>query len=135
MLQCGSLITAVDDRAVVHILKQPQPTGQVAVPAAAQSAAAFEEVAVTAQKRPENIQTIPYRSWLSAPRPCGIWELTEGFDLANQVPHMNADSPDADSTVRYFLRGVGAQDFNTLASSLIALYVDDVYLGAPSPIP
>ena len=56
--------------------------------------------------------------------------MTEGLILANQVPNMNIDAPTADSSVRYFIRGVGTQDFNTLAASPIALYNDDVYLGS-----
>ena len=55
--------------------------------------------------------------------------MTKGYDLANQVPNMNIDAPVADSNARYFLRGVGTQDFNALATSPIALSIDDVYLG------
>ena len=98
--------------------------------ASAQLAPALEEVIVTAEKRAENIQTVPVS--IVAFSADGLRQLgmTEGFDLANQVPNMNIDAPVADSNARYFIRGVGTQDFNTLATSPIALYIDDVYLGS-----
>ena len=98
-----------------------------------QSAAAttqsLEEVIVTAQKRPENVQTVPISIVTFSAESLRQLGMTEGSDLANQVPNMNIDAPVADSNVRYFIRGVGTQDFNTLATSPIALYIDDVYLG------
>src|SRR5215469_17527850 len=99
-------------------------------PAAAQTAPGLEEVIVTAQRRPENIQTVPLSIVAFSADSLRQLGMTVGFDLANQVPNMNIDAPTGDSTVRYFLRGVGTQDFNTLATSPIALYVDDVYLGS-----
>ena len=90
------------------------------------------EVIVTADKRPENIQTVPLSIFTFSAGDLGQLGMSEGFDLANQVPTMNIDAPVADSNVRYFIRGVGTQDFNTLATSPIALYIDDVIWGAPS---
>jgi iron complex outermembrane recepter protein len=107
------------------LAQQPEPTA-----AAVQPAAGLEEVIVTAQKRPENIQTVPLSVVAFNAEALRQLGMREGFDLANQVPNMNIDAPTADSNVRYFLRGVGTQDFNTLATSPIALYVDDVYLGS-----
>jgi iron complex outermembrane recepter protein len=89
----------------------------------------LQEVTVTAQKRPENAQTVPISIVAFSAESLRQLGMTEGFDLANQVPNMNIDAPVADSNVRYFIRGVGTQDFNTLATSPIALYIDDVYLG------
>ncbi|MBV9316971.1 MAG: TonB-dependent receptor [Gammaproteobacteria bacterium] len=98
--------------------------------ASAQTAPGLEEVIVTAEKRPENIQTVPISIVAFSAGDLRQLGMTEGFDLANQVPNMNVDAPVADSNVRYFIRGVGTQDFNTLATSPIALYIDDVYLGS-----
>jgi iron complex outermembrane recepter protein len=101
------------------------------VPAAsAQPAQGLEEVIVTAQKRPENIQTVPVSIVAFSAEGLRQLGMMEGFDLANQVPNMNIDAPVADSNVRYFICRVGTQDFNTLATSPIALYIDDVYLGS-----
>lgn len=103
-----------------------------AADASSQSSAAtpeLEEVIVTAQKRPENSQTVPVSVVAFTEQELNQLGMREGFDLANQVPNMNIDAPTADSNVRYFIRGVGTQDFNTLATSPIALYIDDVYVG------
>jgi iron complex outermembrane receptor protein len=107
------------------VAQVPGPTA-----GAAQTVPGLEEVTVTAQKRPENIQTVPLSIVAFSAESLRQLGMTEAFDLANQVPNMNIDAPSADSNVRYFLRGVGTQDFNTLAMSPIALYVDDVYLGS-----
>ena len=96
----------------------------------AQPAPGLEEVIVTAEKRPENIQTVPIAIVAFSADDLRQLGMREGFDLANQVPNMNVDAPVADSNVRYFIRGVGTQDFNTLATSPIALYIDEVYLGS-----
>jgi iron complex outermembrane recepter protein len=95
-----------------------------------QPVAGLAEVIVTAQRRPENIQSVPLSVVAFSAEALRQLGMTQGFDLANQVPNMNIDAPAADSNVRYFLRGVGTQDFNTLSTSPIALYVDDVYLGS-----
>ena len=98
--------------------------------ASTQYTSALEDVIVTAQKRAEEIQGVPISLVAFSAEDLNQLGMTEGFDLANQVPNMNIDAPTADSTVRYFIRGVGTQDFNTLATSPIALYIDDVYLGS-----
>ena len=103
----------------------PGPSAPAPLPAAG-----LEEVTVTAQKRPENIQSVPLSIVAFEAGTLRQLGMREGFDLANQVPNMNIDAPVADSNVRYFIRGVGTQDFNTLATSPVALYIDDVYLGS-----
>ena len=97
---------------------------------AAAPAPALEEVKVTAERRPEDIQAVPLALAAFSAEDLRQLGMKEGFDLANQVPNMNIDAPTADSNVRYFIRGVGTQDFNSLATSPIALYSDDVYLGS-----
>jgi iron complex outermembrane receptor protein len=99
-------------------------------PISAAPTEALEEMIVTAQKRPENIQAVPISLVAFSAEDVKQLGMTEGFDLANQVPNMNIDRSTGDSNVRYFVRGVGTQDFNTLSTSPIALYSDDVYLGS-----
>jgi iron complex outermembrane receptor protein len=105
-----------------------QALGQPA--AAAQSEQGLEEVTVTAQRRTEDIQQVPVSIVAFSAADLKQFGMSEAFGLANQVPNMNIDAPVADSNVRYFIRGVGTQDFNTLGTSPIALYIDDVYLGS-----
>ena len=113
------------------LLAAQPPATPVADSSSQRSAATpeLEEVIVTAQKRAENSQTVPVSVVAFTEHELRQLGMREGFDLANQVPNMNIDAPTADSNVRYFIRGVGTQDFNTLATSPIALYIDDVYVG------
>jgi len=131
MIVRRSLLVSGLAAAAAGLLAEPSDA-QVSADASgsAQPMQGLEEVIVTAQKRPENIQAVPVS--IVAFSADGLRQLgmTEGFDLANQVPNMNIDVPTADSNVRYFIRGVGTQDFNTLATSPIALYIDDVFLGS-----
>jgi iron complex outermembrane recepter protein len=94
------------------------------------SAAALQEVTVTAQKRAQNIEVAPLSIAAFSAEELTQLGTTEGFDLANQVPNMNIDRPAGDSVVRYFICGLGTLDFTTLATSPIAVYLDEVYLGS-----
>src|SRR5579862_4836244 len=115
-------------RPMVLLLFSKVAVGQA--PPAPDAAPGLQEVTVTAQKRAENIQSVPFSVMAFGAEEIAQLGMSEGFDLANQVPNMNADRPVGDSAVRYFIRGVGTQDFNTLATSPIAVYQDDVYLGS-----
>ena len=114
-------------RPMVLLLFARTALGQSPPPATTEG---LQEVIVTAQKRVENVQTVPLSIVAFSGAELDRLGMTEGFDLANQVPNMNVDRPAGDSAVRYFIRGVGTQDFNTLATSPIAVYQDEVFLGS-----
>ena len=95
------------------------------------TAATVEEIVVTAQRREESLQDVPVTvSSLSsrALQDSGVRNLEElktlvaGYqgpgDNASQSPH---------------IRGVGSTAIQPGSESVVALYVDDIYIGAPTP--
>ena len=89
-------------------------------------------IIVTAQRREESLQDVPLAiSALDAQR------ITEsGFDdvedLSSAVPNLNISALWGTSSPKVFMRGIGNNNFNQTAESKVAIYLDQVYLSAPS---
>jgi iron complex outermembrane receptor protein len=118
----GLLIAFADEKSSMGLVPRQQPATTTT------SAAGLQEVTVTAQKRLQDIQAVPIS--IAAFRAEELTQLgmTEGFDLANQVPNMNIDRPAGDSVVRYLIRGVGRTS-PPPATSPSCSVLDDVYRG------
>ena len=89
-------------------------------------------IIVTAQRREESLQDVPLAiSALDAQR------ISEsGFndveDLSSAVPNLNISALWGTSSPKVFMRGIGNNNFNQTAESKVAIYLDQVYLSAPS---
>jgi iron complex outermembrane receptor protein len=100
--------------------------------AAAAEAAGLEEIVVTAQKRTENVQSVPISitafsaATLSAK---GIGNVTQ---LASLTPNVTLDagSPFSGSSnvLTAYIRGIGQDDFAFNLEPGVGVYVDGVYL-------
>ncbi len=111
----------------------------VSAPAHAQEAdtraepqSGIADIVVTAQRRSESLQDVPLAvSALDADR---IREA--GFndveDLSSTVPNLNISALWGTSNPKIFMRGIGNNNFNQTAESKVAVYLDQVYLSAPS---
>ena len=94
----------------------------------------IEEVIVTAQKRDQNIQDIPF----------GISTLDEetfaesfagGADalaLASRLPSLYVESSNGKLAPRFYIRGIGNVDFDLNASQPISLVYDEIVLENPT---
>ena len=90
----------------------------------------LEEIVVTAQKKPENLQDIALA--VSAMQE---EELNETFSgggdvraLANRVPSLHLESSQGRLGPRLYLRGIGNVDFDLNASQPVSFVYDDVVL-------
>lgn len=95
------------------------------------SAALMEEVIVTAQKREQSLQDVGVS--VTAFSGDNIKELgfTDSTDIAGQTPGLNIGTPVGEgNNPSIVLRGVGLNDFSDNNEGPIAVYKDDVYLGA-----
>lgn len=99
--------------------------------APAQSSAGVEEIIVTAQRRAESVQDVPIA--ISAVSAQGIAKQgiqgTEGLGIA--IPTLQFSRQTANGGVP-FIRGVGSAQATVNNESPVAVYIDDVYFGAPS---
>ncbi|MAL24827.1 MAG: hypothetical protein CL820_02875 [Croceicoccus sp.] len=92
----------------------------------------LDTIVVTAQRRVEPLQEVPIAvSALDANR---IREagFSDVEDLTSTVPNLNVSALWGSSNPKIFMRGIGNNNFNQTAESKVAVYLDQVYLSAPS---
>lgn len=102
------------------------------MPAAAQRAG-IDEIIVTAQKREENIQDVPFS--IAALSAADIRDLgvDEAKDLAQITPGLVMNvSANAETDPLFTLRGIGMNDVNSNQNPAVTPYIDDIAL--PSPV-
>ncbi|MFZ1831300.1 MAG: TonB-dependent receptor [Pseudomonadales bacterium] len=92
----------------------------------------LEEIIVTAQKRAENLQSVPVSvSALSAAN-LESFKYRDAGEIAAQIPNLQASNPSGDGFPIFSLRGVSMSDYSFNQSSPVASYVDEVYKGNPA---
>ncbi|CAN5262226.1 TonB-dependent receptor [soil metagenome] len=107
------------------------PSSQDAEQAGGTQSAGVEDIVVTAQRRSQSIQDVPIA--ISAVTAQGIAKAgiqgTEALGIA--VPTLQFSRQTANGGVP-FIRGVGSSQATVNTESPVAVYIDDVYYGAPS---
>lgn len=102
---------------------------QEAAPAsAAAGTGGLEEVVVTANRRQQNLQSVPIMVAAISGESATALGVTDMQSLANAVPGLTFDR--ATATAVPFLRGVGSPAGQVSAEPSVATYVDDVYTPA-----
>jgi iron complex outermembrane receptor protein len=91
-------------------------------------AGGLQEIVVTANRREENLQTLPIAAEVITGQSATQFGVTDMQSLANAVPGLTFDRSTA--TAVPFLRGVGSPVAQVSAEPSVATYVDDVYLPA-----
>ncbi|WP_339703807.1 TonB-dependent receptor [uncultured Sphingosinicella sp.] len=90
------------------------------------------DIVITAQRRSESLQDVPLAvSALDSERikEAGFKDVE---DLTSTVPNLNISALWGSSSPKIFMRGIGNNNFNQTAESKVAVYLDQVYLSAPS---
>jgi len=117
---------------IATILLCSAAQAQVSTPAAAEASTegGVEEIVVTAQKRSENLQSVPIAiSAVTAERAAKLG-VTDGQSLISLVPGLNFQRQ-SNSSIPY-IRGIGTSVGQTGNEPSVAFYVDDVYIPAGS---
>lgn len=90
----------------------------------------LEEVIVTAQKREESLQDAPISIAAfnqEALKQQGIGSID---DLQGKVPSLNLTPfPTQNTSLRIFIRGIGAGDIQVTQDPAVGIYIDQVYIG------
>ncbi|MEH3108014.1 MAG: TonB-dependent receptor [Sphingomonas fennica] len=96
------------------------------------STAGVEEVVVTAQKRAENVQTVPIAITAFTATALKERAVTSVASLSNIAPNVTFDggTPFSGSTavLSAYIRGIGANDFAFNIDPGVGIYLDGVYL-------
>jgi iron complex outermembrane recepter protein len=104
----------------------------VSIPAAAQerSNGGLEEVIVTAQRRAENLQTVPLALSSFSGNYLQREKVEDVSELGSRVPGLQYEqfSP---GEPRFFIRGLGSISRSSAVDGDVGVFMDDVYLGRP----
>ncbi len=128
-------LTVVSSRAaMIAALMQVAPAiAQTAPPAVDPAAGAgIQEIVVTAQKRSENVQSVPIA--ISAFTAASLKERAVGSlaQLSSLAPNVNLDAgtpfSGSPSVLSAFIRGIGSDDFAFNIDPGVGIYVDGVFL-------
>lgn len=95
------------------------------------SAATLQEVVVTAEKRREDIQTVPASIVALSGMQLTTAQVQEPMDIARLSPGLSTLNRTADDAPTFAIRGVGTDDFNPISSSGTAVYIDGIYETGP----
>ncbi len=92
--------------------------------------AQVDEIIVTAQKRKENIQDVPIS--ITALPSTDVERILSGggdiLSLANRVPGLYAESSNGRTAPRFYIRGLGNQDFALQATQPVSIIMNDVVM-------
>lgn len=91
---------------------------------------ALEEVIVTAQKKSESLQDTPISITAFNQDDLVQQGITAIDDLQGKVPSLNLTPfPTQNTSLRLFIRGVGAGDIQVTQDPAVGVYIDQVYIG------
>jgi iron complex outermembrane receptor protein len=96
---------------------------------AAEAAGGLEEITVTAQRRGENQQLVPIAITAVSARELAARGVLGTESLGTTIPSLQFSRQTGNGGTP-FLRGVGSTNAVSGAESPVALYIDDVYVGA-----
>lgn len=91
-----------------------------------------EKIVVTAQKRSQNMQDVPVAVSAMNADKLETLRLNNSTEIADQIPNVQIQKPFGDAQPVFAVRGVSMSDFSQNQSSPVALYIDEVYRGAPA---
>lgn len=129
----GFLGWQIDGRAQGSTSAQAVETATAAA-ATAPDGLQLEEVIVTAQKRPENIQKVPLSVRTLSGEQASLLRAG-GSDvrfLSARVPSLTIESSFGRTFPRFYIRGLGNTDFDLNASQPVSMILDDVVLENPT---
>lgn len=104
------------------------PSTSASNPAQQGDATEMEEIVVTAQKREENIQTVPINITAIGADRLATLDLRNVQDLTAYVPSFRVTEPGNPAVSALSLRGVGQRDINVQNEGAVAVFVDQAYV-------
>ena len=107
----------------------PGVTQASAEAASEDSGEGLQEVVVTAQKRAENLQSVPVSVTALTAAQLGSLKLDDASTLATQIPNLQVNGIVGEGSPLFSLRGVSMFDYSLSQSSPVASYIDEVYKG------
>lgn len=113
-----------------HILLVSVSAMSMAAPAfAAEESSTIEEVIVTAQRRAENLQSVPVTVSAFTANQLEARQVASTIDLVRTIPNLVGHNNTGTGTANtYFLRGLGSTEQIATLDPAVSTYVDDVII-------
>lgn len=92
----------------------------------------IEEISVTGMRRQQAPQDIPVSLTAFDGTELEAARVTDIRDLGDYTPNLEIKTATGASNPTLFIRGIGLNDFNSNASSSVAVYSDGVYMNSPA---
>jgi iron complex outermembrane receptor protein len=100
--------------------------------AAAPAGSTVEEVTVTAQRRAENVQTVPIAIQAFTAKSINDLGIKASSDLAQITPNVDIALPNGSGNQPLItIRGIGLNDYDSNNAGPNGIYIDEVYLSSP----
>ncbi|MBL8644534.1 MAG: TonB-dependent receptor [Rhodospirillaceae bacterium] len=94
----------------------------------AQAQSGLEEIVVTAQRRSENLQTVPIALTAITAQELERRQITRTLDLIQHIPNLNGNNNTGLGSANvYYLRGVGSTESLAVFDPPVGTYVDEFY--------
>lgn len=98
-------------------------------PVQAARAAVLEEITVFAQKKSQNVQSVPQSITAVTGDAAERKGITSTIDLVSLTPNLQVNSAYGETQPNFSLRGISvANEFNPIQASPIGVYVDEAYM-------
>jgi len=108
------------------------PAGAFAADADTKDPSGLENIIVTANKRAENIQTVPTAVSAISAEQLKDLGVTNALDIAQFTPGVQVMAVNAGTTNFFSIRGATEDDFAEHEESPVAVYIDGVYMSTAS---
>ena len=95
-----------------------------------ESSLKLEQIVVTAQKKVEDIQSVPVSIVALGADKLGNMKMRNSQEIVSQAPNVQMLGSNGDAQLVLGMRGVTQSDYSPNGSGAVALYVDEVYMGA-----
>lgn len=95
----------------------------------AQSPADVATIVVRAQKRDEDLQTVPISVTAITSEQIKAKGIQRSDDIARLAPNVTFSAGNFDATPKVFIRGVGSNEFVQNANTGVGIYIDEAFKG------
>jgi iron complex outermembrane receptor protein len=94
------------------------------------STATLDEVVVSAQKRNENLQTVPVSITALSGEQLQELQINSGTEIARQTPNLRVSNLGNEDQPKFSMRGIATPDFNLNTTSPTGIFYDEVYVAS-----
>ncbi|MFC7379160.1 TonB-dependent receptor [Brevundimonas sp. GCM10030266] len=112
--------------AILALAALPAAAQTASEPQATQSAAALDDVVVTAQRRAQNSQDVGIALSVIGGEELDEKGVNVVNDIENVVPNLEVDSQFGSGQPSFRIRGIGTREYSSNNSSTVGVYVDEV---------